>query len=75
MEESKLKQDIHMNDVELGTSTWYMVMDDAATSSLIQCFAPLTTHHNVSGRLTVVIALALIGVTAMCMHIIRSLIH
>jgi hypothetical protein len=76
MDESKLRQDIHMNDVELGTSTRYMVMDDAATtSSLIHCFAPLTTHHNVSGRLTVVITLALIGVTAICMHVIRILNH
>jgi len=64
-----------MDDLEIDATTRYVVMDDVATSSFIQCFAPLTTHHNVSGRLTAVIALALLGIMAIYMHFIRILNH
>jgi hypothetical protein len=71
--ESKLMldcQDIHMDDLELGATTCYVVMDDVATLSFIQCFAPLTMHHNVSGRMTAVIALTLLGI--MVIYCIQS---
>jgi hypothetical protein len=76
--ESKLMldcQDIHMDDLELGATTRYVVMDDVATLSFIQCFAPLTMHHNVSGRMTAVIALTLLGIMVIYMHFIRILNH
>jgi hypothetical protein len=67
-------RDGNVNDIETGTTTQYMVMNDVvASSNLMQCFAPLT-HHVVKGKVPAIIAMTF-GITVFLLHIIWVLNH
>jgi hypothetical protein len=70
----KMMLDYQDNDIETGTTTQYMVMNDVVTSSnMMQCFDPLT-HHVIKGKVPAIIAMTF-GVTVFLLHIIWVLNH
>ena len=67
-------RDGNVNDIEMGTTTQYMVMMDVvASSNMMQCFDPLT-HHVIKGKVPAIIAMTF-GVTVFLLHIIWVLNH